>query len=106
MRRCWRSPRRARQAHPPGGAVILGLFAMTMLVKVIHGSSMATFATATPLPAPLVQATGTSPLAAVFAICLGSIAILPTDSFYWLVRGNALAGHRDTSAVVILAGVV
>jgi GntP family gluconate:H+ symporter len=87
-----------------GGVVVVVLFAMTMVVKVIHGSSMATFATATPLLAPIVQGTEISPVVAVFAICLGSIAILPTDSFYWLVRSDALANDPESSALVTLAG--
>jgi gluconate:H+ symporter, GntP family len=91
-------------ANISGGGVILLLFLVTMVVKVIHGSSMAAFATATPLLAPLVHATDISPIAAVFAICLGSIAIMPTDSFYWLVRSDALAGHRESSAIATLAG--
>ena len=44
-------------------------------------------------------------VAAVFAICVGSfVAILPNDSFYWLVRRDALAGQNDTAATSILAG--
>lgn len=86
------------------GTVIFLLFAMTMVVKVVHGSSMVTFATATPLLAPVVLATQISPVAAVFAICLGSIAIMPTDSFYWLVRSDALGDRSEGSAVITMAG--
>lgn len=91
-------------AQLPGGAVVLFLFTATMALKVIHGSSMATLATAAPILAPVASAASISPSAAVFAICLGSIAIMPTDSFYWLVRSDALTGHGEASAVATLAG--
>ena len=67
---------------------------------------MATFAAVAPVAAPIVLASGVDPVAAVFAICLGSfIAILPNDSFYWLVRGDALEGEpREARAIWILTG--
>jgi GntP family gluconate:H+ symporter len=84
--------------------VLIALFVMTMIVKVIYGSALATFATAGALLAPIVHATSVSPIAAVFAICLGSFAILPTDTYYWLVRSDALAHHSERSAVTTMAG--
>lgn len=93
---------------PEGGGplTLLALFALTAAFKLAQGSSMATFAAVSPVAAPIVAASGTDPLAAVFAICLGSfVAILPNDSFYWLVRGDALAEEkREARAVYILAG--
>ncbi|MCR6628975.1 MAG: hypothetical protein NVV74_02370 [Magnetospirillum sp.] len=75
--------------------MLVVLFAVTMVFKLIHGASTATFATVTPVLAPLMAGADISPVAAVFAICLGSFAILPTDSFYWLVRSDALAGRAN-----------
>lgn len=83
---------------------LITLFLMTMMIKFLYGSAMATFATAAALLAPVVQATGAPPIPAVFAICLGSFAILPTDSFYWLVRSDALAEQPEQRAIVTLAG--
>jgi GntP family gluconate:H+ symporter len=71
---------------------------------VAYGSSTVTLATVTPVLAPVVLAAGISPAAAVFAICLGSLVIVPTDSFYWLVRSDALAEAGERSAIVTLAG--
>lgn len=87
-----------------GGALLLGLFTVTAACKIAYGSSTATLATATPLLAPLVHAAAISPTAAVFAICLGSLPIMPTDSFYWLVRSDALAAAKERSAILTLAG--
>ena len=68
---------------------IVGLFALTALFKLTQGSSMATFAAIAPVAAPLVGAMDISSAAAVLAICCGSfIAILPNDSYYWLVRDD------------------
>lgn len=96
------------QLVPTGSGVmtIVALFALTVAFKLAQGSSMATFAAVAPVAAPLVLASGADPIAAVFAICLGSfIAILPNDSYYWLVRGDALAGEpRDTRVIWTLAG--
>ena len=91
-------------ANISDGSVMLVLFGVAMLLKLIHGSSLATFAVATPLLAPIVHAAAIHPAAAVFAICLGTIAILPTDSFYWLVRTDALVAHSESSAIVTLGG--
>lgn len=92
---------------PPGNgtlALIL-LFGVTVLFKLAQGSSMATFAAVTPVAAPLVLSSGADPVAAVFAICLGSfIAILPNDSFYWLVRRSALEDRSDRRAILVLSG--
>lgn len=84
--------------------VLVTLFVMTMLIKIIYGSAMATFATAAALLAPIVTATAVPGVPAVFAICLGSFAILPTDSFYWLARSDALAGQSERDSILTLAG--
>ncbi|MBO9436399.1 hypothetical protein J7394_19435 [Ruegeria sp. R13_0] len=74
-----------------GLATLTALFVLTALFKLAQGSSMATFAAVAPVAAPIVAASGVDPIAAVLAICLGSfIAILPNDSYYWLVRRDAL----------------
>ncbi len=88
-----------------GFLVALNLFLLTALLKMLQGSSMATFAAIGPLAAPIVSATQISPVLAVISICLGSfVAILPNDSFYWLVRKTALVNRSEISAVSILAG--
>lgn len=89
-----------------GLLTLIALFALTVLFKLAQGSSMATFAAIAPVAAPLVIASGVNEIAAVFAICLGSfIAILPNDSYYWLVRRDALdAEHSEGRALRILAG--
>ncbi|WP_027835161.1 hypothetical protein [Maritalea myrionectae] len=82
------------------------LFGLTMLFKLIQGSSLATFAAITPVAAPIIAGADISPVIATFAICLGSfIAIMPNDSFYWLVRRDALT-HLTTErqAVLLLSG--
>ncbi len=93
---------------PPGSGMLtlIGLFALTVLFKLAQGSSMATFAAVAPVAAPIVAASEASPVAAVFAICLGSfIAILPNDSYYWLVRRDAFEHEtREARVVRILAG--
>ena len=87
-----------------GPLLLLVLFAIAMAFKLLQGSSMATFAAVAPVAAPLVHTASLSPTAAVFAICLGSfIAILPNDSFYWLVRSDALADRSDGQATATLA---
>ncbi|MEL7126677.1 MAG: hypothetical protein AAGK30_10605 [Pseudomonadota bacterium] len=88
---------------PPGdGALtLIALFALTVLFKLAQGSSMATFAAVAPVAAPIVLASGVNEVAAVFAICLGSfIAILPNDSYYWLVRRDALADAPGEARVM------
>lgn len=93
---------------PPGSGIgaLLGLFGLTVAFKLAQGSSMATFAAVAPVAAPIVAASGLPPTAAVFAICLGSfIAILPNDSYYWLVRRDALTDEpSELRAIRILAG--
>ena len=84
---------------------IICLFILTAIFKLAQGSSMATFAAVTPIAAPIFAASSLTPTAAVFAICLGSfVAILPNDSFYWLVRNNALNESSHISAIILLAG--
>ncbi|MVO14277.1 permease [Rhodobacteraceae bacterium CY05] len=89
-----------------GTFAILGLFCLTVLFKLAQGSSMATFAAVAPVAAPVVVASGLDPVVAVFAICLGSfIAILPNDSYYWLVRRDALEAVTSELRVIgILTG--
>ncbi|SFS58136.1 H+/gluconate symporter [Sulfitobacter marinus] len=89
-----------------GALTLIALFVLTVLFKLAQGSSMATFAAIAPVAAPMVLASGVNEIAAVFAICLGSfIAILPNDSYYWLVRRDALADeHSEGRAIGILTG--
>jgi len=88
-----------------GVLAILSLFALTAAFKVVQGSSMSTFAAVTPIAAPIAAASGLPPVAAVLAVCLGSfVAILPNDSFYWLVRKSALAESAEARATLVLAG--
>jgi len=83
---------------------IIGLFTLTVLFKLLQGSSMATFAAVAPIAAPLVATSDLPPVVAVYAICLGSfIAILPNDSFYWLVRKDALPNEKEASSAKLLA---
>ena len=90
-----------------GMFALLSLFAVSAFIKLLQGSSMATFATVGPIAAPIVIASGIAPEYAVIAVCLGSfIAILPNDSFYWLIRNNALPPqiYTDLKAMTILGG--
>ncbi|WP_299779405.1 hypothetical protein [uncultured Roseobacter sp.] len=89
-----------------GALTLIALFALTVLFKLAQGSSMATFAAIAPVAAPIVLASGVNEIAAVFAICLGSfIAILPNDSYYWLVRRDALEDEPSEGRVIhILTG--
>lgn len=87
-----------------GFGILAVLFVVSMGFKMVYGSSTATLATVTPVLAPLVHAGGVSGTAAVLAICLGSFLILPTDSFYWLVRSDALVRESESSAIATLAG--
>jgi len=84
---------------------IVALFVLTATFKLVQGSSMATFAAIAPVAAPLVAASNLPPSSAVFAICLGSfVAILPNDSFYWLVRKDALMAGHEIRTIAFLAG--
>lgn len=89
-----------------GAVTLIALFALTALFKLAQGSSMATFAAISPVAAPIVLASGVNEIAAIFAICLGSfISILPNDSYYWLVRRDALEGEPSEGRVIrILTG--
>lgn len=89
-----------------GALTLVALFALTVMIKLAQGSSMATFAAIAPVAAPVVAASGVNEIAAVFAICLGSfVAIMPNDSFYWLVRRDALESEASEIRVMrILAG--
>ena len=88
-----------------GAIGIISLFLLTVAFKLAQGGSMVTFATVAPVAAPLVADMGISPIAAVFSICAGSfVAILPNDSYYWLVRRDALPDCNESRAIAILAG--
>jgi len=89
-----------------GALPLIALFALTVVFKLAQGSSMATFAAIAPVAAPIVLASGVNQIAAVFAICLGSfIAILPNDSYYWLVRRDAFDDEQSEGSVIrILSG--
>lgn len=91
----------------PSNAGILGLislFLLTVMFKLMQGSSMATFAAVAPIAAPLVLAAGLNPVAAIFAICLGTfVTMLPNESFYWLVRRDALEEYTETRALLTLS---
>ncbi|UUX48147.1 hypothetical protein NUH88_12040 [Nisaea acidiphila] len=90
-----------------GTAGLLGLFLLSAVFKLLQGSSMATFAAVAPVAAPAVAELGLPGTAAVFAICLGSfIAILPNDSFYWIVRNSCFTEGRDRSIVTLTVGSV
>lgn len=93
-------------AQGRGSLTLIALFCVTVLFKLAQGSSMATFAAVAPVAAPILLESGANPVAAVFAICLGSfIAILPNDSFYWLVRRDALKNEtREARVIAILSG--
>ncbi|MEP1768318.1 MAG: hypothetical protein ABJJ53_16980 [Sulfitobacter sp.] len=88
-----------------GTLTLVALFALTVLFKLAQGSSMATFAAIGPVAAPIVLSSGVNEIAAVFAICLGSfVAILPNDSYYWLVRRDALAAQSEGRVLRIMTG--
>ncbi len=83
---------------------LISLFVLTAIFKLLQGSSMSTFAAVGPIALPVVVASSVSPISAVIAICLGSfIAILPNDSYYWLVRQDAMPDISDAKATAILA---
>ena len=90
-----------------GVSAILVLFILTAFIKLLQGSSMATFAAVGPLALPLVETSGLPPSLAVLAICLGSfIAILPNDSFYWLLKDTAFREKEksDLRIIAVLGG--
>ncbi|MBM7068585.1 arsinothricin export permease ArsQ [Actibacterium sp. 188UL27-1] len=88
-----------------GVLALTTMFLLAAMFKLLQGSSMATFAAVGPVALPIVTASEVSPFLAVIAICLGSfVAILPNDSFYWLVRKNALPNESELSATAILSG--
>jgi len=86
-------------------AGVLALFAAASTLKMLQGSSMATFAALGPLVAPVVAHLGLPPALAVYAICAGGfVAILPNDNYYWLVRRDALEGAPEKAVVARLTG--
>jgi GntP family gluconate:H+ symporter len=89
---------------PSGCMAILAIFVLTACIKTLQGSSMVTFAVITPVIGPLLGPTGLSYSAAALAVCVGSFALLlPNDSFYWLVRTDALRERSASGALAILA---
>jgi gluconate:H+ symporter, GntP family len=95
------------QDHWPKGLGNIGtavvLFCGASLFKLLQGSSMATFAAVSSVAGPIILSSGLSPTAAVFAICLGTlVAIAPNDSFYWLVRTDAIAESGEGKALKLL----
>lgn len=89
-------------ASASGMPLLVALFAASMIIKMLHGSSTISLATAIAVLGPVVHATALPPAAAVLAICLGSLVILPTDSFYWLVRTDALRHVEERQALFTL----
>lgn len=90
-----------------GGHVlgVFGLFAAASALKMLQGSSMATFAALGPLVAPVVAHLGLPPALAVYAICAGCfVTILPNDNYYWLVRRDALEAGPERAALQRLTG--
>lgn len=84
---------------------IIALFLLAATFKLIQGGSMVTFITVAPVAAPLVESMEISPVIAVFSICIGTfVAILPNDSYYWLVRYDALPNDTESRSIAILAG--
>ena len=82
---------------------LISLFIMPALFKLLQGSSMSAFAAVGPVAAPIVVASEVSPIAAVLAICLGSfVAILPNDSFYWLIRRSVMKDESEFNVINIL----
>ena len=88
-----------------GWHALLSLFLLTALFKMVQGSSMATFAAITPVASAFLATNPLPAAAAVLVICAGSfVAILPNDSFYWLVRRDALERAPEWRSVSVLAG--
>lgn len=86
-----------------GLAGLLTVVCLTALFKLVQGSSMATFAAVTPLIAPFLAAGNLSPDAMVLAVCVGSlVAVLPNDSYYWLVRQDAFASRPESEALIAI----
>jgi len=87
-----------------GLSSVIGFFVLSMFFKLIQGSSMATFAAITPIAAPLLSSMEVSPTAVILAICMGSfVAILPNDSFYWLVRNDILTKSSEARLLATLS---
>ncbi len=84
-------------------ATVIMLFGGASIFKLLQGSSMATFAAISAVAGPIIAFAGLSPTAGVLAICLGTfVAIAPNDSFYWLVRTDALASEGEGRVVRLL----
>lgn len=85
--------------------MLIGLFSVAAIFKIINGSSLATFSALPPILAPVLANTGIDLIPVVYAICLGSfVAILPNDSFYWLVRNDAFANGSTINYVKTITG--
>ncbi len=94
---------------PAGGggqlAAVLALFGIAAAMKMLQGSTMATFAAVGPLVQPLIGHLSVSPVLAVYAVCLGCfVAVLPNDSYFLLVKQDALEREGMRSAMLRLTG--
>ncbi|HBN9841385.1 arsinothricin export permease ArsQ [Pseudomonas aeruginosa] len=70
--------------------ILVGVFVLAAIFKTLNGSSLATFAAIPPVLTPLLVSSGVDLMSITFAVCLGSfIAILPNDSYYWLIKSDA-----------------
>ena len=86
-------------------ALLLGIFITAGVFKVINGSSLATFSALPPILAPTLAHSGLDLIPVVFTICLGSfIAILPNDSFFWLVKNDAFSNVKTNVYLKIVTG--
>lgn len=84
---------------------LLHVFLLASTFKLIQGSSLATFAAVAAFVAPFTNAGALSATGAVMAVCGSSIiAILPNDSFYWLVRQDALRDQSEHTAMFAIIG--
>ncbi|TDV37524.1 GntP family gluconate:H+ symporter [Pseudomonas helmanticensis] len=82
-----------QQAFSASGStthILVGVFLLAAVFKTLNGSSLATFAAIPPVLSPILASSGVDLMSVTFAVCLGSfVAILPNDSYYWLVKTDA-----------------
>lgn len=70
--------------------ILVGVFLLAAVFKTLNGSSLATFAAIPPVLSPILASGAVDLMSVTFAVCLGSfVAILPNDSYYWLVKSDA-----------------
>jgi GntP family gluconate:H+ symporter len=98
-----------QQAFSSSGGIthiLIGAFLLSAIFKTLNGSSLATFAAIPPVLSPLLASSGVDLMSVTFAVCLGSfVAILPNDSYYWLVKSDAFAEYSTGSYMrLITAG--